>query len=167
MPTHTFDAPLEDLVVLFVPGGIETRGEALVAPAVEFVGKMYPRLGYLVSVCTGATIVAKTGLLFLTVASWVQLHSKFDHLHYSALAYQPLIGNSPGPNANWIPQARWVADGNIWSSPGVSTGIDVAYAFIAALYWDDVAGGIANSSDCVRWLDPNYDPFAAVWNVMK
>jgi len=57
--------------------------------------------------------------------------------------------------------------GYIWSSPGVSAGIDVAYAFVAALYWDDVAGGIANSSDCVRWLDPSYDPFAAVWNVMK
>lgn len=61
MPTHTFNAPPEDLEVLFVPGGIGTRGEALVAPAVEFVGKMYPKLRYLVGVCTGATIVAKTG----------------------------------------------------------------------------------------------------------
>lgn len=51
VPTHTFNAPPEDLEALFVPGGIETRGEALVAPAVEFVGKMYPKLRYLVSVC--------------------------------------------------------------------------------------------------------------------
>jgi transcriptional regulator GlxA family with amidase domain len=68
---------------------------------------------------------------------------------------------------NWIPQTRWVVDGNIWSSSSVSAGIGVAYAFIAALYWDGVAGGIANSSDYVRWLDPSYDPFAAVWDVMK
>lgn len=45
-----------------MPGGIETR-EALVAPAVDFVRKMYPKLRYLVSACTGATIVAKTGVL--------------------------------------------------------------------------------------------------------
>ena len=62
MPTHTFDAPSKGLEVLFVPGGIGTRG-ALVALAVEFVGKMYLKLKYLVSVCTGATIAAKTGLL--------------------------------------------------------------------------------------------------------
>lgn len=62
VPTHTFDAPSKGLEVLFVPGGIGTRG-ALVALAVEFVGKMYLKLKYLVSVCTGATIAAKTGLL--------------------------------------------------------------------------------------------------------
>jgi len=53
------------------------------------------------------------------------------------------------------------------SSSGVSAGINVAHAFVAALYWGDVAGGIANSSGYVRWLDPNYDPFMAVWNVTK
>lgn len=50
---------------------------------------------------------------------------------------------------NWISQTCWVVDGNMWSSSGVSAGIGVAYVFIAALYWDDVAGGIANSSDYV------------------
>lgn len=68
---------------------------------------------------------------------------------------------------NWVPQARWVVDGNIWSSSGVSTGIDVAYAFVATLYEDDIVSVIADSSEYMRWLDPNYDPFAAVWNVTK
>ena len=49
--------------MLFVPGGIRIRGGALVALAVNFVGKTYPKLRYLVSVCTGATIAAKTGAL--------------------------------------------------------------------------------------------------------
>ena len=46
----------------------------------------------------------------------------------------------------------------------------MAYAFVAALYGDDVADvadGIANSSEYVRWSDPNYDPFGEVWNVQK
>ena len=63
VPTHTFNVPPDDLEVLFVPGGIEARGEAFVAPVVEFVREVYPKLRYLVSVCTGATIVAKAGVL--------------------------------------------------------------------------------------------------------
>jgi putative intracellular protease/amidase len=63
VPTHTFNVPPEDLEVLFVPGRIETRGEAFVALVVEFVREMYPKLRYLVSVYTGATIVAKPGVL--------------------------------------------------------------------------------------------------------
>lgn len=63
VPTHTFDQPPEDLEVLFVPGGLGTRSDEVVAPAVEFVKSVYPKLKYLVSVCTGATILAKAGVL--------------------------------------------------------------------------------------------------------
>lgn len=135
-----------------MPGGIGTRGEALVAPVVEFVGKMYPKLRYLVSVCTGVTIVAKTGVL----------DGRRATMNKRSWAW----ATAQGPNVNWVPQARWVGRRQhmvfFWRLGGDRRGL----RFRCALYGDDVAGGIANSSEYVRWLDPNY-PFAAVWNVTK
>lgn len=34
----------------------------------------------------------------------------------------------------WVRKARWVVDGNIWSSSGISEGIDVMLAFIEKHY---------------------------------
>jgi putative intracellular protease/amidase len=63
VPTHTFDNPPEDLEVLLVPGGIGTRSDNITAPVVDFVKATYPNLQYLISICTGGSIAAKSGVL--------------------------------------------------------------------------------------------------------
>ncbi|OCL14806.1 hypothetical protein AOQ84DRAFT_351332 [Glonium stellatum] len=63
VPTHTFSTPPEDIEVLFVPGGGGTRSDAFIGPAIGFVGRMYPKLKYLITVCNGATIGARSGVL--------------------------------------------------------------------------------------------------------
>lgn len=104
LPTHTF-ANTPELDVLFVPGGAGVRAPD-VKNITDFIADRYPSLEYLITVCTGAGLAAKSGVLdgkrattnksaWSTVTAW-------------------------GPNVNWIRQARWVVDGNIWTSAGVS-----------------------------------------------
>lgn len=65
-----------------------------------------------------------------------------------------------GPEVNWIRRARWVTDGNIWTSSGISAGIDMAYAFVEDQYGAKVADDIARVQEYVRNRDPTNDPFA-------
>lgn len=68
-----------------------------------------------------------------------------------------------GPNVDWVRQARWVTDGNIWTASGVSAGIDMIYAFIAAEYGEGVAKGLAQSGEYVRNTDSTDDQFATLY----
>lgn len=63
VPTHTFDNAPDDIEVLLVPGGFGTRQPDLVESAVDFVKSAFPKLRYLLTVCTGSALVAMTGLL--------------------------------------------------------------------------------------------------------
>jgi transcriptional regulator GlxA family with amidase domain len=55
------------------------------------------------------------------------------HAHLSQADY---------PNVNWVPKARWVVDGHIWTSSGVTAGSDMAYAFLEHLVGHEVANAI-------------------------
>ena len=61
--------------------------------------------------------------------------------------------------------ARWVVDGNIWTSSGVSAGIDCMLAFISEVYGEDVAKGIADGMEYERHTDPTWDPFADLYGL--
>ena len=63
----------------------------------------------------------------------------------------------------WIPKARWVVDGNIWSSSGVAAGMDMTYAFIASEFSPDIAKQLANTMEYEPHTDPNWDPFSDLW----
>lgn len=63
LPTHTFDDCPDGLEVLLVPGGFGNRDPAVTAPIVEFLKRIFPKLRYLLTVCTGSAIVAQSGLL--------------------------------------------------------------------------------------------------------
>ncbi|KAF8314953.1 class I glutamine amidotransferase-like protein [Clavulina sp. PMI_390] len=114
----------------------------------EYVTKVYPKLQYLLSVCTGSSILARSGLLDgkratsnKEVFEWVESLSSAVH---------------------WIKEARWVVDGKIWTSSGVEAGTDMAHAFVATLYGDSVASQLANILEYTPNTDPSWDPFAAV-----
>ena len=65
---------------------------------------------------------------------------------------------------NWVHTARWVPDGNIWTSSGVSAGIDLTYAWIGNVYGEEVADYIAMAIEYKRWYNASDDQFAAIWN---
>ena len=123
-PTHTYATAPSDIEVLLVPGGAGARAPNLNA-TLEYITATYPKLKYLITVCTGSMVVAKTGLL-----SGVRATT-------NKAAWKSVVATDP--SAQWIPHARWAVDENIWSSSGVSAGIDVTLAWIACLYGEDVA----------------------------
>ncbi|KAI1648347.1 class I glutamine amidotransferase-like protein [Daldinia loculata] len=63
VPTRTYADGVDDIQVLLVPGGFGSRDPANVAPVVEYVRAAYPRLRYLLTVCTGSAVVATSGVL--------------------------------------------------------------------------------------------------------
>ncbi|KZV63159.1 class I glutamine amidotransferase-like protein [Peniophora sp. CONT] len=150
--THTFANPPKDLDVLIVPGGIGTRAPTPdLDDAIAYIKDVYPSLDYLLSVCTGAALVAQSGVLDGRNATT----NKRSYEWVTSL----------GPNVNWVPHARWVRDGNIWSTSGVAAGIDGTFAFVASLWGEDVANATANQIEYERHTDPNWDPFADLYDL--
>lgn len=123
-PTHTFATAPSDIEVLLVPGGLGSRAPNINA-TLDYITDVFPKLKYLITVCTGAMVVARTGLM-----SGVRATT-------NKAAWDSVVATDP--TAHWIPHARWAVDGKIWSSSGVSAGIDVTLAWIACQYGDDVA----------------------------
>jgi transcriptional regulator GlxA family with amidase domain len=149
LPTHTF-ATAPPLDVLIVPGGVGTRSPNITS-AIAFVKAQHPRLKYLITVCTGAGIAARAGVLdgkraTTNKRSWAQTVAL-------------------GPKVHWIAHARWVVDGRVYSGSGVSAGIDVTLAWIADVFGEEIAKGIANGMEYERHLDPSWDPFAELYNL--
>jgi transcriptional regulator GlxA family with amidase domain len=65
----------------------------------------------------------------------------------------------------WVPVARWVVDGNIWTTSGVAAGMDGMLAFIEHLYGSEVAWTWANGTEYEWHHNSIWDPFSAIFNV--
>ncbi|KAL2848523.1 class I glutamine amidotransferase-like protein [Aspergillus pseudoustus] len=152
LPTHTFtNAPPLD--VLLVPGGLGTRlldSEPITA-SIAFIRSVYPTLQYLITVCTGSGLAARAGVLDGRLATTNK--RAFGELR------------AWGPDVEWVAKARWVVDGNVWTSSGVSAGIDVALAWIAHVYGEESARGVANGMEYRRVTDADDDPFAELYGL--
>ncbi|KAG8157988.1 hypothetical protein KVR01_012260 [Diaporthe batatas] len=146
LPTHTFStAP--DLDVLVVPGGQGTRARSpAISEAIGFIRERFDSLQYLITVCTGAGLAARSGVLDGRRATT------------NKLAWEETTALRP--QVDWVHRARWVNDGNIWTSSGISAGIDVTFAWIEDVYGADVAKDVADRMEYTRVTDPDNDPFA-------
>ncbi|KAK5994340.1 Isonitrile hydratase [Cladobotryum mycophilum] len=152
--THSFDsAPALD--VLLVPGGTGTMAMDQVndTSASDFVAARVDRVDYLLSVCTGAVILANAGVLSGRRAT-------------SNKAVWPWIVTH-GKNVTWVPTARWVQDGNIWTSSGVAAGMDMTYALLAHLYGEEDDGLVSaiNGIEYAPHTNASWDPFSVVHKV--
>jgi transcriptional regulator GlxA family with amidase domain len=78
------------------------------------------------SVCTGTFLLHKTGLLF----------GKMVTIHWNSLDRLRAIRDVI------VVEKRFVRDGNIWTSAGVSAGIDLMFAFIADIAGEEFAGKV-------------------------
>ncbi|RDL30786.1 Class I glutamine amidotransferase-like protein [Venustampulla echinocandica] len=151
LPTHTF-ATAPPLDVLVIPGGNGLRAPApILNSAIDFVRDRYPTLQYLLTVCNGAGLAARAGVLDGKSATT----NKLAWVETVAL----------GPKVNWIAHARWVTDGNIWTSAGVSAGIDLMIAFIGHVWGQDLAQKLAIGMEYTAAKDSSDDPFAALYNL--
>lgn len=144
LPTHTFEncPPLD---VLIVPGGQGTRYVGI-RSAIDFVRDRFPELQYLITVCTGSGVAARAGVLDGRRATTNKISWE------STIALRPEV--------DWVHRARWVQDGNVWTSSGISAGIDVTFAWIGAVYGKDVAKNVAKRMEYTPVEDADDDPFA-------
>jgi transcriptional regulator GlxA family with amidase domain len=142
LPEHDLrTAPPPDPRWVLVPGG---DGSHRVAEDPVVLGWL-ARLGAdaaggrrIMSVCTGTRVLAAAGLL---AGRRITSH---------ATALEELRRRVP--DADVRPDARWVRDGHVWTSGGVTAGIDMAVAAVADL------AGEAMAEQVARYLEHPWPP---------
>lgn len=103
--------------VLLVPGGRGTDALIEDAASMEALGAACQRARHVLSVCTGAVAVARTGVFPRARATTHWAH----RTQLDALGVQ-------------VSTSRTERDGRWWSAAGVSAGIDLALRFVGELY---------------------------------
>ncbi|MEL0265370.1 MAG: DJ-1/PfpI family protein [Synechococcus sp.] len=137
--------------VLLVPGGIGTRGEVNNPVMLDWIKERSQQAELVASVCTGSALLAKAGVL--------------DGLRATSNKLAFAWAASQSEKVQWQQQARWVEDGKVFSSSGVSAGIDMALAVIAKLVSQQAAEDAANFAEYTWQRDADCDPFASVAGV--
>ncbi|KAF2102516.1 class I glutamine amidotransferase-like protein [Rhizodiscina lignyota] len=150
LPTHTLKTAPKDLEVLIIPGEAGSRSP-LLNDTIAYIAETYPKLKYLITVCTGSLLAAKAGVL------------DGKHATTNKAAWYSIVKQRP--QVNWVSHARWTVDGNIWTSSGISAGIDITLAFIECQFGNMTATKVANFMEYERHTNAEWDPFAAIFNV--
>lgn len=125
MATHSFaDAP--ELDVIIVPGGV---GNFLLDNEnnfgmEDFIASRFDSVKYVLSVCTGATTLARSGILNGLKATT------------NKAAWTWATDARHGANVTWVPNARWVENDKVWTSSGVAAGMDMMYRWLSVYYGD-------------------------------
>jgi len=145
VPTYTFDnCPIPD--VLLIPGGggfkpdgtpLGTRREMNNEKLLDWIKAMNEKVELLLSVCTGSLILAKADLL----------HGLIATTHFKAIEQMRTVA----PDTKLLPEERWVDNGRIILSAGVSAGIDMALYVVAKLHGKQVADETAKYIQYDYW----------------
>lgn len=139
-------AAAPDYDILLVPGGFGTRQAVDNPTFLQHLATASERAPITATVCTGSALLARTGLLDGRPAT------------SNKLAWEWV--RQQGPKVNWVRKARWVDDGDIITSSGVSAGMDMALSLIARLLGRDLALTSARNMEYVWNDDAGNDPFA-------
>jgi transcriptional regulator GlxA family with amidase domain len=134
LPDHTFtDHPPLDVVL--VPGGMGTRAEVKNPTLIEWLRRVSETAEWTTSVCTGALLLHESGA---GKGRRMATHWGFeDSLEKRG-------------DVTVVRDARWVVDGNVVSSQGVSAGIDMALWLVGQIH------GVAHARTTQRYIQ--YDP---------
>ena len=121
------DAPIPD--ILIIPGGIGTRQLLHQDDVLYWIKVSAHSADKVLSVCTGALLLAKIGLLD-------GLRSTTHNSAFELLA-------EIAPNTEIDRSARFIDNGNVITSAGISAGIDMSLHVIEKLYGFEVAQNTA------------------------
>lgn len=138
------DAPPLDLIL--VPGGIGTLKMLRNKPLHDWLHARVPDAEIVMSVCSGSGILATAGIL--------------DGRKATTNKQSYRLITAWGPKVEWIKEARWVDDGNIVTSSGVSAGMDMALHVVQRLHGEKTALRIADGTEYEWHRDASWDPFA-------
>jgi transcriptional regulator GlxA family with amidase domain len=139
------DAPRLDLIL--VPGGVGILRLLKDGPTLEWLRRSSATAEIVMSVCNGASLLAAAGILDGRPATTNKMMWK--------------MATEPGPRVKWVRKARWVDDGKVVTSSGVSAGMDMSLAVVARLYGADMSELLARIAEYEPHADSAWDPFAA------
>jgi len=137
----------DDTEIFLIPGGIGTRKEVENKLLLDKIIEVSNHSKYVLTVCTGSALLAKTGLLDGKRAT------------SNKRAFSWVITN--GSNVLWDKKARWTTDGKYYTSSGVSAGIDMALGFLNDRYGIDFARRVALEIEYNWTEDKDEDKFIA------
>ena len=133
--------------ILLIPGGLGTRIEVDNALLISKIKQLSKTSDYVLTVCTGSALLAKTGLL----------DGKRATSNKRAFSWV----TSQNSNVDWNKKARWVIDGKYYTSSGVSAGMDMALGFLADKHGIEFARKVAKEIE-YNWIeDKDNDNFVA------
>lgn len=136
-PDYTLaDCPKADL--LLIPGGMGTRPLMHNATVVDWVRRRAAEAELVLSVCTGALILARAGLLDGLAAT--THHGALDLLRETA------------PNTTIRTESRFVDNGRVITSGGIAAGIDMALHVVGRLE------GLAVAEQTARYMEYPWIP---------
>jgi len=117
--------PSGAITTLIIAGGEGVDAAATCEKTLAFVRGIAKRGVRLASVCSGAYLLAEAGLLDGRRATTHWRRTRQFLVRY--------------PDVKWEPDRIFVRDGNIWSSAGITAGIDLALALVTEDYGEAVA----------------------------
>ncbi|EDU37713.1 DJ-1/PfpI family protein [Clostridium sporogenes] len=135
--------------ILLIPGGIGTREKIDDNNFINFIKNISNQSKYIISICTGSALLAKTGILNKKKATTNKRAFKW--------------ATEQGKDVLWVKESRWVKDGNIYTSSGVSAGMDMTLGFIADIIGKTKALEISQRIEYFWNEDSKYDPFSKMY----
>jgi len=142
------DAPALDILLL--PGGFGTRPELENRRMLTFLAERAKQAQITASVCTGSALLAKAGVL--------------DGHRATSNKQLFVIATNQSDKVDWIEEARWVDDGPVVTSSGVSAGIDMSLAIIQRLFGEKAALDAMTAAEYSWHRDADSDPFHSELN---
>jgi len=143
-PSYTLSDCPEPNIIL-IPGGYGTRREMLNSVLIGWIRERAEKAELVLSVCTGALLLAKAGLLDGLSAT----------THHGAIELLKEVA----PNTRVLESERVVDNGRIILSAGVSAGIDMSLYVVSKLLGEAQAEETARYME-YNWFGPNKLPAA-------
>lgn len=128
------EAPKPD--VLIVPGGSGTRALLNRPVLLDWIEQQVPSAEIVMSVCSGALVLAKLGLLDGLEAT----------THHEVMSFLAKLA----PRAVLKPGERFTDNGKICTSGGISAGIDLSFHIVKRLLGNDAANTTATYMEYER-----------------
>ncbi len=112
------------------------------ATVLAWVAEQSRKGATIVSICDGAMIVGNAGLL---KGKWATAHWASESMRLQQF-----------PATHWVRNTRYVADGNIVSSAGISAAMPTSLALVEAIAGTERAATVAREIDVADW-SPRHD----------